>query len=140
MVEGLIVPTEELLSDLSDMVGQKGDPYDIGCSENSIEAMCDFASSINNQKKIRTVKSWQWWDLQVPCNIKFPDSLMPIMIYASSLVSDSAYYLRPGDWVRSTPLLSIHERCITETTNSFYILVGPGTRKTVTLESALSFV
>ena len=52
---------------------------------------------------------------------------------------DEAGRFLPGEWVRTSPLVSFTENCIFETKNTVYLLVGKGSRKTIPLDTAMSF-
>jgi hypothetical protein len=57
-------------------------------------------------------------------------TVQPILLYAHTVVTDSARRFSPGDWVRSTLLVDRKSNCLFETQNSVYILLGTGSRKT----------
>jgi hypothetical protein len=61
------------------------------------------------------------------------------LIKADTIIDDEAGRFRPGDWVRTSPLVSFTENCIFETQNTVYLLVGKGSRKKIPLDTAMSF-
>ncbi|MEE5146559.1 hypothetical protein V2J91_10740 [Pseudomonas alliivorans] len=66
------------------------------------------------------------------------DGLAPWVLYASNVVFHSAGKRNSGDWVRSTfqsPRTIAH---VFQTRNTTYVLMGPGKRKRVSLETLMS--
>ncbi|WP_417539904.1 DUF6957 family protein, partial [Marinobacter sp.] len=66
--------------------------------------------------------------------------LKPVIVYAHEIMFDSTQRFAPGNWVRTTPLLNFTPPCIFETTNTVYILVGEGRRKTASLQAVMSIL
>lgn len=81
-----------------------------------------------------TVRDWTIADLDLAepeKNLFAEQGILPSLLYAERVLTDSACRFAPGDWVRSTPLQRFSEGCLFQTRNTIYILVGPGCRKTV---------
>ena len=93
-------------------------------------------------KPVCVVKNWMWWDLEVTEQQKQllkENDQHAGLIKADTVIEDEAGRFRPGDWVRSSPLVNFTENCIFETKNTVYLLVGKGSRKTISLYTAISF-
>ena len=65
------------------------------------------------------------------------DARLPVMIYAHEVVMDSQGRLKPGDWVRTTPMVSFSDGFCFQTRNTAYFLLGPGTRKSAELATVV---
>lgn len=61
----------------------------------------------------------------------------PVMIYAHEVVMDSQGRLKPGDWVRTTPMVSFSDGFCFQTRNTAYFLLGPRTRKSAELATVV---
>lgn len=132
---------ENTLDDLGKMLSEPGLPCELGCAESDVEKLIPTLEGLCGAKKYRIVKHWMEWDFDV--TDKELDQLtkagfMPFMIYSPLVMFDSSDQLKRGDWVRSTPVIKVYHQSIVETANTFYLLVGTGTKKTVNLELALS--
>ncbi len=96
--------------------------------------------SLSLLKPFCAVRKWIWIDLEMPDAVRtkiISDGLQPVMIYAHSVVFDSAMRFNPGDWVRSTPLVKFSDGYLFETQNTIYILIGQGTRKSAQLSTII---
>jgi hypothetical protein len=127
----------ETVTTIANALYAQGDSFDLGCAESEIDNMLQKANDIFPGKKRRVVADWQWWDVLIPDNSKLPDQYLPAILYASNVLQDESYRFREGDWVRSTFLLKMHSNCIFETDNTFYIMVGKGTRKMVDVKTIM---
>ncbi len=113
---------------------EDGDQFDAGCSEDHIPYYISKCNEINADKNVCSVKNWQWLDLDLEEKIKNEveqSEQQFCLIKADYVIDDQAGRFDEGDWVRSSLLLNFHENCVFETRNTFYILVGKGTRKSV---------
>jgi len=93
-------------------------------------------------KKLCIVKNWQWWDLTLSDQDKklfAQNGQVPALIKADTIIEDEADRFPRGGWVRTSPLVCFSESCIFETKNTLYLLVGNGSRKTVSLSAAVAF-
>jgi len=118
------------------IVEQVGDPIDIGCAENNIENSIEYAFQVSHHKRVRVVKDWQWWDLELNdfhCEVVDDHGLLPSLIFCRNLVYDSRLFMTmSGGSVRTSLLQKFHNNySLFETKNSHYILCGSGERKTV---------
>jgi len=134
---------DETLVQVSDALMGDGKDIDIGCPPESIDNIIKQVIQINSNKKFRVVTNWQWWDIQFPSHDKVIEQLenmgkLPSLIYSSNLLIDSSGEFSPGFSLRSTYLIKLSNECIFETGNTFYILVGKGTRKSVNAKLAFS--
>lgn len=79
-----------------------------------------------------SVRQWILVDLDISDDKKAlvtGQGFQPILLYAHTVVTDSAHRFSPGDWVRSTLLVELKNNYLFETNNSVYILLGAGSRK-----------
>ena len=86
------------------------------------------------------VRQWIWIDLVMPEAVLEDlkrSGRQPVMLYAHEVVSDSQRRFQPGDWVRSTPLVSFSDGCFFQTLNTVYVLLGNGVRKTAELSTVI---
>jgi hypothetical protein len=93
-----------------------------------------------DSKRIILIQNWQWLDIDLSdySAEEISDDFNPNMIYAPRITRYTDSDLRPRYFVRSSPLVELHDDYIFETKNSYYIMGGPGTRKTVTPKIILS--
>lgn len=112
---------------------EKGECCGFGCNENDLDIIWNKVIDMAGfYKNVYAVKSWIWYDITIKENIL--------------AVVKSDYVLRTdnrrfdiGDWVRTSPIKNFIDNCICETSSSFYILVGQGSRKECD-ESIFSFI
>jgi hypothetical protein len=124
----------------------EGIPLNKGCSmEKGFTVFEKLAkerkqNSSTESKRIILIQNWQWLDIDLSdySAEQISDDFNPNMIYAPRITRYTDSDLRPRYFVRSSPLVEFHDDCIFETKNSFYIMGGPGTKKTVTPRIILS--
>lgn len=110
-----------------------------GCEEDSIEHQINRCREIDDQKSYCVIKSWCLWILNYPKD-KNQGELPATTLIKSDYVIDDEFDRFPiGSWVRSSPIIGLHQDCIFETKNTFYIAVGPGGSKTIDTGDALAF-
>ncbi len=134
-------PTSHL-DNLVSAFNHEGDTFDAGCDESDIDLYKSKCREFLPYKSICVVKNWMWWDLEVTeeeSNVLKQNGKQASLIKADTVIDDESGRFRPGDWVRSSPLVSFTECCIFETQNTVYLLVGKGSRKTISLDTAMSF-
>lgn len=134
-------PTSHL-DNLVSAFNHEGDTFDAGCDESDIGLFKSKCRELLPKKSICVVKNWMWWDLEVTDQHKqllMQNGQQAALIKADTVIDDEAGRLRPGDWVRTSPLVNFTENCIFETKNTVYLLVGKGSRKTISLDTAISF-
>lgn len=133
------------ISELENLVtafSTEGDSFDAGCNESDIEKYRAKSHKLIPSKKVCIVKNWMWWDLDVTQQEKQrlqQSGQYPNILKADTIIDDEARRFPPGGWVRSSLLVNFSENCIFETRNTVYLLVGKGTRKTVSIDTAMSF-
>lgn len=84
------------------------------------------------------VRDWIWVDLDLPETVREKLNripLLPVMLYANCVVTDSLGRFDAGDWLRSTPLVSFTQGCLFETRDTVYALLGHGVRKRAELSA-----
>jgi hypothetical protein len=92
------------------------------------------------QRPYCLVRQWIWIDLLMPDALFETlrrDDRQPVMLYAHEVVLDSQARLKPGDWVRSTPLVAFSNGCCFQTRNTVYVLLGNGVRKSAELATVV---
>ncbi|KIF63678.1 hypothetical protein NX10_06550 [Pseudomonas fluorescens] len=62
----------------------------------------------------------------------------PIFMFAHKVVHDEQRRFEPGHWVRSSMGTAFKEGYLFETRNSVYVLLGPGHRKSASIEAIFS--
>jgi len=124
---------DQLLQKIAEAMDKTGEPIDGGC------AMADVAEMILTAKRIAdkpfcVVTEWQIWNIpyghSALSELK-SHGLKPAVLYAKKVIEDERGRWGPEAQVRTTMLVSMHRECIFESTNSMYILVGPGLKKSV---------
>lgn len=84
------------------------------------------------------VRDWIWLDLEVTDEQRAflaTTQRQPAIIYAHSVIYDSARRWDVGDFVRTSPLHRFDEGFLFKTLNSTYVLLGDGQRKRAALET-----
>lgn len=126
---------EQFLSDLIDVFNQPGNTTPYGLAESEVEAM--LATLVVEQeqaiekKPVCVVKHWTIWQMAEDHKL--------FLLKADYVISHTWGLRQQGDWVRTSPLINFREQCIFETKNTIYLMVGPGTIKTVSANDALQF-
>ncbi len=113
------------------LLNEPGAPTDFGCASDELNEMIEKCRSINEHSYYCAVTDWFIWDIQVPENFEVQSVML---VYANTIIDDEAGRFPTGGWVRSTAVKSINDNCIFSTRNTHYILVGPGTRKSVSVK------
>lgn len=62
----------------------------------------------------------------------------PMFMFAHKVVDDEQRRFEPGHWVRSSMGTAFKEGYLFETRNSVYVLLGPGHRKSASIEAIFS--
>jgi len=132
---------EDLLKTYSDALYEQGSPVSLGCDVAEVPAMISKCRELST-KKYSVISNWVIWNIDYDATARQQISdggLKPSVLYATNLIDDEAG--RAFRCVRSTLLKQIHHNCIFESMNTFYILVGSGSERTVSAEfiQSLSF-
>lgn len=62
----------------------------------------------------------------------------PMFMFAHNVVDDEQRRFEPGHWVRSSMGTAFKEGYLFETRNTVYVLLGPGHRKSASIEAIFS--
>lgn len=62
----------------------------------------------------------------------------PMFMFAHKVVDDEQRRFEPGHWVRSSMGTAFNDGFLFETRNSIYVLLGPGHRKSASIEAIFS--
>lgn len=119
------------IEDISDFLTRAGEPIPSACEDEAVGVA--LAYEMCPGKKYCSVRQWILVDLDISDDKKtliIEQGFHPVLLYAHSVVTDSARRFSPGDWVRSTLLVELKNNYLFETNNSVYILLGTGSRKT----------
>ncbi len=66
------------------------------------------------------------------------EGCQPIFLFAHKVVHDEQRRFEPGHWVRSSMGTAFKEGYLFETRNTVYVLLGPGHRKSSSIEAIFS--
>lgn len=97
-----------------------------------------FARERFSYSEFCLIRDWQWLDLDVTeeqLDLLQKTRRQPAIIYAHTVIYDSARRWDVGDFVRTSPLYRFEEGFLFKTLNSTYILLGEGVRKRAALET-----
>lgn len=84
------------------------------------------------------VRDWIWLDFDVTDEqsaMLAKTHRQPAIIYAHTVVYDSARRWDVGDFVRTSPLYELHDGFLFQTFSTMYVLLGDGLRKRASLET-----
>jgi len=84
------------------------------------------------------VRDWLWIDLDVSHEQRAAlekTHRQPVILYAHTVIYDSARRRDVGDFVRTSPLYAFQDGFLFQTFNTIYVLLGDGVRKRVALET-----
>ncbi len=97
-----------------------------------------FARERFTYREFCLVRGWRWIDLDVSeaQRVELEKTRrQPVILYAHSVIYDSARRWDVGDVVRTSPLSLFEEGFLFRTLNSTYVLLGDGQRKRASLET-----
>jgi len=115
---------------VSDFFSSEGEVVHSACDDET--AGVTLAQELCPGKPYCSVRQWILVDLDISDDKKAlvtNQGFQPVLLYAHTVVTDSAHRFAAGDWVRSTLLIDLKSNCLFETRNSVYILLGAGSRK-----------
>ncbi|ANF25021.1 DUF6957 family protein [Stutzerimonas stutzeri] len=124
------------LNAVTEMLYGPGEPMSGSLMTNE-EALV-FAHEHLRREQFCLVRGWIWLDLDVTDAqraVLAKTRRQPVMIYAHTVVYDSARRWDAGDFVRTSPLHRFDEGFLFKTYNTTYVLLGDGVRKRVALET-----
>lgn len=119
---------EDQLRIIDSTLNTPGEDTSYGCTENTIDIMKARCLEKFPDKPFRVVKSWTIWDLT------HNDEVIATVLYVRNVLEDPTLKFAPGNWVKSTRLISLADDALFETPNTVYIMVGDGDRKRVAAE------
>jgi len=120
------------LESLTNAFYDKGNACDFGCHQNELENIWCKVKGSAEYKSVFAVNDWMWLDIDM-------EGQQLAIIKANNVVRTNNRKFDLGDWVRTSPIIRFSDNCVCETFNSFYILVGKGSRKESD-ESIFNFV
>lgn len=124
------------LQAITDLLYSPGEPM-TGSTMTDQQALV-FARERFPYSEFCLVRHWRWIDLNVTeaQRLELEESQrQPVIVYAHSVIFDSARRWDVGDVVRTSPLCSFEDGYLFRTLNSVYLLLGDGQRKRASLET-----
>ena len=121
---------------VTDMLYGPGQPMS-GSAMTDEEALA-YMQSLRLMAGFCLVRDWIWLDLDVTDEQRAlleKTRRQPVIIYAHTVIYDSARRWDVGDFVRTSPLISFDDGFLFRTLNSVYVLLGDGVRKRAALET-----
>ena len=119
------------LESLTSAFYEEGEDCDFGCNQDELDNVWHQVTSAAEYKSVFAVKDWMWLDIVM-------EGQQLAIIKANNVVRTNNRKFDLGDWVRTSPIIRFSDNCVCETSNSYYILVGQGSRKNSD-ESVFSF-
>ena len=123
-------------------VGLLGDPgISIVGSEYSLEDAMAAARKRYKWMPLCAVEEWIILDAIVTDEERAKVTAagcQPIFMFAHKVVDDEQRRFEPGHWVRSSMGTAFKEGYLFETRNTVYVLLGPGHRKSASIEAIFS--
>lgn len=110
------------LESLANTFYEKGESCDYGCHQNKLDNIWNKVKEFSEYKSVFAIRCWVWHDIEMA-------GQKISIVKADSVVKTNSRKFDIGDWVRTSPIYNFSDNCICETANSFYVLVGSGTRK-----------
>ena len=124
------------LQALNDLLYSPGEPMN-GSTMTDEQALA-YARERFSYFEFCLVRQWLWIDLNVTDEQRIElakTQRQPALMYAHSVIYDSARRWDVGDFVRTSPLYRFDEGFLFKTLNSVYLLLGDGQRKRAALET-----
>lgn len=114
---------KQSLSELVNTFYKKGKPCNYGCNESELDSLWNkMIKEVGHYKNVYAVKYWIWYDI--------PDGNESLSIVkADYILRSNNRRFDVGDWVRTSPIINFTDNSVCETSSSYYILVGEGSRK-----------
>ncbi|GIU37638.1 MULTISPECIES: DUF6957 family protein [Shewanella] len=116
----------------AELFSLEGIPTAYGCRMDDIEQMKLHCKSIQPFKAWCVVSEWIIWIIDVPQGTPGTHPIKELVL-ANHIIEDGQGRFPSGGWVRTTMVIHTHHNCIFETNNTFYILVGSGNSKRLSL-------
>ncbi|MBI6668850.1 hypothetical protein YA0024_12980 [Pseudomonas syringae] len=122
--------------------GLLGDPgVSLMGSELGLEAVMAAARQRYKWMPLCAVEEWTILDAIVTDDERAKVTAagcQPIFMFAHKVMHDEQRRFEPGHWVRSSMGTAFKEGYLFETRNSVYVLLGPGHRKSASIEAIFS--
>ncbi len=125
---------EDNIQKITSLLNEPGHQCGYGGKESELDYLIDTAQSKYPHKGVCAVKNWKWWNFDMDKNgQKYFASrcVHPSIVYAKYVIWDKSNRWPQGSHVKTTLLCEFDAEYFFITKNTVYILVGPGTRKTV---------
>lgn len=133
------IPVEKL-PQLARALSKPGKAIDGGCKLQDVPMYIKRLQETSN-KPYCVVSGWCIWNIEFEIHAVHALKefrLEPKIVYATHVIDDQRQRWSNGSHVRTTLLINLHDRCVFETQNTFYILVGNGTEKSISSDIAVS--
>ncbi|WP_017710318.1 DUF6957 family protein [Pseudomonas syringae] len=91
-------------------------------------------------QSICIVGNWFWIDLEATEEVisqMAAQGQQPVMLLAFDVLFSSSGASRPGEWLRTTPLVAFTDNMFFRTQHTLYVLIGPGRRNAIPLSTVL---
>lgn len=122
--------------------GLLGDPgVSLMGSDLGLEAVMAAARKRYKWMPLCVVEEWIIFDAIVTDDERAKVSAagcQPMFMFAHKVVDDEQRRFEPGHWVRSSMGTAFNDGFLFETRNSIYVLLGPGHRKSASIEAIFS--
>ncbi|GFZ73905.1 hypothetical protein PSE10C_46470 [Pseudomonas amygdali pv. eriobotryae] len=106
----------------------------------ALKEVISLTSSRFPDQSICIVDNWFWIDLEAPAQVieqMAAQGQRPVMLLAFDVLFSSSGASRPGEWLRTTPLVAFTDNMFFRTRHTLYVLMGPGRRNTAPLSIIL---
>lgn len=106
----------------------------------ALEEVIALTSNQFPDQCICIVGNWFWIDLEAPAQVikqMVAQGQRPVMLLAFDVLFSSSGASRPGEWLRTTPLVAFTDDMFFRTQHTLYVLIGPGRKKTIPLSTVL---
>ncbi len=113
-------------------------PCDYGVPIKSLQKWRDQLTEVENRRPLCIVSNWIYWDIEYSekHNAALKEkNFLPAAIFSENLIWDEQKRWPPGYCVKSTWLQHFEFNCVFHTQNTSYLLVGPGTRYSISAET-----
>ena len=121
-----------------------GEPLKAGYEFSEFEEVILSLQKESPEKPIRCLTGWVWLDLR--CNTELinlykQQNIQPVILTAECIIFDSADLSAIGYRLpRTSPLIAYKTPGLFETRNRYYLMIGPGTKKTISHDVAASLI